>query len=108
MAGAFTGACPAERDAVRQQRFQELAVSCLVGARHDVAGGAAHRGTVEIEPYAGDQVFDVPLGEAGVCAGRAGFDAIKAGVDAAADCLGMGWLFGVRPEQGADGDGRHE
>src|ERR1041385_2932581 len=76
-------------------------------ARHDVAGGAAHRRAVEVEADAGDEVLDVAFGEAGVGAGRAGLDAAEARVDAAAHRLGMSGLLRVRAEHGADSNGGH-
>ena len=97
----------AECDAVGKLRFEKLAMPGLVRARHDAAGGAAHRGAVEVEPDAADEVGNVTLGQAGIGAGRAGLDAVEACVDAAAHDLGMGRFFRVRPEHGADGDGRH-
>jgi hypothetical protein len=42
----------AEGDAIREQRLKQLTVSGLVGARHDVAGGGAHCGAVQIQPDA--------------------------------------------------------
>ena len=104
---AFLGAGAAERDAVRQLRLEKLAVAGLVGARHDIAGGVAHRGAIQIEPDARDQMRDVALGQAGVGAGRAGFHAAEACVDAAAHGVGVRGLLGVGAEHGADGDCGH-
>ena len=42
-AAAFVRAGAAECDAVRQLRLEKLPVAGLVGSRHDVAGGIAHR-----------------------------------------------------------------
>ena len=59
---AFLGASPAERDAVRQLRLKQLPMAGLVGARHDITGGVAHRGAIQIEPDARDQMRDIALG----------------------------------------------
>ena len=103
IAGIRTGT--AERDAVGELRFEQLAVSGLVRARHDVAGGVAHRGAIEIEPDARDEMGDVAFGQARIGAGGAGLDATEARVDAAAHGVGVGGLFGVGPEHRADGNG---
>jgi len=94
-----TGA--AESNASRQLRFQWLAVTRLVGARHDAAGGGADRRAVQIQPYAGDQALYVLFREASVRAGGAGFDAERAGVDARRDGVRMGRMLGMRSEHGA-------
>jgi hypothetical protein len=107
MLGAFGSAGATKRDANGQLRFEQLPMARLIGARHDVAGGVAHRAAIEVEANAGDKTRYVALGQAGIGAGGAGFHAIEAGVDAAAHRVGVSRLFGMRSEQGADGDGGH-
>ena len=51
-------------------------------ARHYLAGGFAHPGTVEAEPYAAYQRLHILLTEAGVRAGGAGLGAVEASLDA--------------------------
>src|SRR5262249_45217654 len=92
---ARIGAGAAKRDTVGELRFEKLAVAGLVRARHDAAGGAAHRCAIEIEPDAADEMRDVALGEARIGAGGAGLDAVETCVDATAHGLGVGGLFGV-------------
>jgi hypothetical protein len=105
---AFIGTGAAESDAIRQLRFEKLAMAGFVGAGHDIAGGIAYRGAIEIEPDACDQVRDVALGQAGVGAGCARFHAAKAGVDTTTHGVGVCGLFGVGAEHGADGDCGHD
>ena len=81
--GAFGRAGAAEGDAIGKLRFEQLTVPGLVGTRHDVAGGAAHRGAIEIEPNAADKTGDITLRQAGVGAGGAGLHAVEARIDAA-------------------------
>ena len=77
-----TGA--AERYAVGELRFKQLAMPSLVRARHNAAGGVTHRGAVKIEPDAADQIGNVTLRQAGIGAGGASLDAVEACVDAPA------------------------
>jgi hypothetical protein len=57
---------------------------CFEGrlARHYLAGGITHVGTVEAEPYAAGQHLYVTFADAGVGAGGATLFAVKAGLDA--------------------------
>src|SRR6266567_2642017 len=107
MVRAFVGASPAERDAVGELGFEKLAVPGLVRSRHDAASGAAHRRAVEVEADAPDEALDVAFRQARIGAGGAGFDAAKASIDATAHRLGVGGLFRMRAEHGADGDCGH-
>src|SRR5689334_4089034 len=108
VAAALVGAGAAERDAVGELGFEQLAVSGLVGTRHDAASGAADGGAVEVETDAGDKVLHVALRQAGVGAGGAGLDTAEARVDASAHRLGVSGLFRMGAEHGADGDCGHE
>jgi hypothetical protein len=51
-------------------------------AGHYLTGGIAHVGTVEAEPYAAGEHLYVTLSDAGVGAGGAALFAVKAGLDA--------------------------
>ena len=107
MMRAFGRASAAERDGVGELRFEKLAVAGLVGARQDIAGRVAHRGAIEIEPDASDEVTDVTFGKTSIRAGGASLDAVETSVDAATHRLSVGGPFGMRPEQRADGDSGH-
>lgn len=108
MALAFCSASTRKRDAGGKLRFEQLAVTNLVGPRQDAAGRSTNRSAVVVESDATDQPCDILLGKACIRAGRAGFHAGKAGFDAAADRVGMAWLLRMRMEHGSDGNGRHE
>ena len=60
---------------------------CL--ARHYLAGGITHVGAVEAKPYAAGEHLCVTLADAGVGAGGAALFAVKAGLDALHQHVGI-------------------
>jgi hypothetical protein len=64
---------------------------CFEGrlAGHYLAGGIAHVGAVEAEPYAAGEHLYATLADAGVGAGGAALFAVKAGLDALHQHLGI-------------------
>ena len=103
MTFAFGGAGAAESDAGGELRFVQLTMPRLVRARDDIAGGVAGGSAIEIEPDAGDELFDMAFRKAGIGAGGAGLYAGETGVDAAAQHVGMARAFRMGTQHGADG-----
>ena len=101
MAAAFAGAGAAKRDARRELGLQGLAVSRLVGPRHDAAGGGAHSRAIQVQSDARNQGFNVLFREAGIRAGRASLDAKRARIDAGRDRVGVSRMLGMGAKHGA-------
>jgi hypothetical protein len=107
MPRTFSGTGAAERDAVRELCFQQLPVSGFIGAGENAARPVANGCAVEIEPDAGQQMWNITLRQTRIGARGASFDASKAGIDAAAHGVGVSWPFRMRAEHRADCDSGH-
>jgi len=102
MARTFGRAGAAEGDAGGELGFLQLAMSGLVGAGHDVSRCGTDRSAIEVEANAADQFVDMLFRETRIGASRAGFNAGKTRIDAAADRIGLADMLRVGMEQGAD------